>query len=167
MVHTGTFSVPRTADQVFDLVATPGRFAPQLPDFESVTMQDATHFMLRIVIQVGPMSGHANLAMELSDGERPVRVAYRGAAIIAGSTLQLNLEFGLTPAGGMTYVDWRGELALGGSLALLAGDLWETLGRQNFERMAERLQVSLCEQPAEPGKSNILQNPTGTLDFEI
>jgi carbon monoxide dehydrogenase subunit G len=167
MVHSGTFQVQRTADEVFDLLANPERFAPLMPDFESVTMQDATHFTLRTVIQVGAMSGHANLAMELRDAVRPGSVGYSGDAIIAGSRLRLRLDFVLTPGESATEIGWRGELTLGGSLAFMAGGQVESISRQNFERMAERLQESLRQEQV-PSPEEAPGSPLPeALDFEI
>ena len=53
MVHSGTFQVDRPAEEVFELLANPERFAPLMPDFESMAMQDATHFTLRTVLAMG------------------------------------------------------------------------------------------------------------------
>ncbi len=167
MIHSGSFQVGRSADEVFDLLANPERFAPLMPDFESMAMQDATHFALRTVIQVGPMSGHANLAMELREAVRGNCVGYSGEAIIAGSPLTLRLDFLLVPGESDTGINWRGELTLGGSLALMAGSLVDAMGRQNFDQMAARLYDSLRQQqiafPAQaPGSA-----PSSSSDFEI
>ena len=167
MLHTGTFSVPRTADEVFDLLAQPERFAPLMPDFESVTIQDASHFTLRVAIQLGPIRGHANLAMELAYAQRASSVGYRGSAMVAGSRLQLNLEFRLTPAGDVTDVGWRGELALSGGLAFLGGDLLQARASQNFGRMAQSLQASLRQAPSTAGETDGPQSPAGSSDYEI
>lgn len=81
MNHAGTFLTTRTADEVFDLLANPERFAPLLPDFESMAVQDTTHFTVRIVIAVGEINGHANLAMELREAVRPSTVRYAGQGV--------------------------------------------------------------------------------------
>ena len=107
MNHSGTILTTRSAEDVFDLVADPQRFAPLLPDFESMSTQDATHFTLRISIVVGQISGHANLAMELREAVRPVRVEYRGQGIVAGSQLKFAMQFQYRSRGGGN----RGELA--------------------------------------------------------
>jgi uncharacterized protein len=167
MTHSGSFCAQRPADEVFDLLANPERFAPLMPDFESMAMVNATHFTLRTVIQVGPMSGHANLSMELRDAVRPLQVGYYGEATIAGGPLRLNLEFTITPVGATSEVSWTGEISLGGSLAFMAGNLVDSMSRQNFERMAERLQQSLGnlsnQSPEEPGSSALPESP----DYEI
>src|SRR5271167_4457098 len=87
MTQSGSFSVLRTVEEVFDLLSNPERFAPLMPDFESMTMQDATHFTLRTAIAIGEIKGHANLAMELLTASEPERVKYSGTATIAGSPL--------------------------------------------------------------------------------
>jgi carbon monoxide dehydrogenase subunit G len=146
MIHSGTFLTTRRAEEVFDLLADPHRFAPLLPDFECMTVQDASHFTLQIAISVAQISGHANLAMELFEAVRPCRrVSYRGRGIVAGSQLNLNLEFQIAPSAESTEVSWQGEFSLDGMLALMAGHLIEPMGRRNFELMAERLQNGLSE----------------------
>ncbi len=167
MVHSGSFQVNRSAEEVFDLLANPERFAPLMPEFESMAMQDATHFTLRTVIQVGPMNGHANLAMELRDPVRPSAVGYSGEATIAGSPLRLRLDFALTPGEFATEIGWRGEVTLGGPLALMAGSLVDTMGRENFEQMAAHLQENLSHQQVPPvGPAPGSAQPDSS-DFEI
>ena len=143
MTHYGTFLTERSADEVFDLLSNPERFAPLLPDFESVTVLDETHFSVRIVIAVAEFSGHANLTMELSNAVRPHEVKYTGRATIAGSQLDLRLGFQIGAADGTTGVTWEGEFSLDGMLALMAGGLIDSMGRKSFERMAERVQDAL------------------------
>jgi carbon monoxide dehydrogenase subunit G len=148
MIHSGTFFTARQPDEVFDLLADPYRFAPLMPNHESLSVDDATRFNLRIVIAVGQINGHANLAMKLGESVRPNRIEYRGEGLVAGSLLELKLVFEMARTQNATEVKWRGELALGGTLALMAGHLIEPMGRENFERMAERLQNGLQEDTA-------------------
>ena len=145
MIHSGTFLTTRTAERVFDLIADPQRFAPLLPDFESMSIQDATHFSMRIAIAIGQISGRVNLAMELRDAVRPSRVEYRGEGIVAGSQLTFAMQFRLAPAETATEVCWQGEVSVEGMLAM-AGSTIESMGRRNFELMAERLRNSLGEE---------------------
>lgn len=157
MTHSGTFFTTRQPGEVFDFLADPQRFAPLLPDYESMVAQDATHFTLRIVISVGQINGHANLAMELCEAVRPSRIEYRGQGIVAGSQLSLNLQFLTTPSLDATEVKWRGEFSLDGMMALMAGSLIEAMGRRNFELMAERLQNGLRHNTAD----DPLESPPG------
>ena len=143
MTHSGTFVVRCDPEAAFNLLSTPERFAPLLPDLESMTMQDATHFTIRTLLDIGRINGRINLSMELSEASRPHRVGYRGHGVIAGSPLQFELGFRITPVDGMTEIQWHGEVRLNGSLIFLAGDLLDTMSRQNFGRMADSLQCTL------------------------
>jgi len=143
MNHSGAFHTHRGAEEVFDLVADPQRFARLLPDFESVSSLDATHFTLRIKIVVGQISGHANLAMELGAAERPSRVEYRGQGIVAGSQLNFAMQFRLDSVGLETRVSWQGEMSVDGMLATMAGGVIDSMGRTNFEATVDRLQGEL------------------------
>ena len=147
MQHSGTFLTSRAPSEVFELLGTPERFAPLLPDYESMVMQDPTHFSLRTVIALGEMSGHANLAMELAEVERPTVIVYRGQGIVAGSQLNLVLQFRVSRTDTSTEVSWQGEFSLEGGLAFMMASLIEPMGREHFERMAERLHEKL--NPAE------------------
>ena len=143
MTHSGSFLTSRSTEEVFDLLANPERFAPLLPDFESMSLQDPTRFTVRIVIAVAQINGHANLAMELREAVPPSLVEYLGVGIVAGSQLNLRLRFHLAPSDDMTAVNWQGEFLLDGMLALMAGSLIEPMGRKHFDLMAERLRNSL------------------------
>lgn len=167
MIHSGSFCVRRRADEAFDLLSNPERFAPLLPDFEGMAMQDATHFKLRTAIAIGKMQGHANLAMELVQASRPARVEYRGSSIIAGSPLRMAIDFQINPREEVTEVTWQGEVQLDGILALMAGNFVEKMGRQNFERMAERVQQSLQGELLPPKPEPEAGNPPPGGDFEI
>lgn len=62
---------------------------------------------------------------------------------MAGSLLDLKLRFQFASVAGTTEVTWEGEFSLDGMLALMAAGLIESMGRTNFERMAESLQNAL------------------------
>jgi carbon monoxide dehydrogenase subunit G len=143
MNHSGTFLTPRSAEEVFDLIAEPQRFGSLLPDYESMSVQDATHFTMSIKIEVGKIIGHANLAMELRDAIRPDRVAYYGHGIVAGSQFNFAMQFQFASAEVETRVSWQGEVSIDGMLAMMAGGLLEPIARKNFELMTERLQDEL------------------------
>jgi uncharacterized protein len=167
MTHSGAFSVRRSVEEVFDSLSNPARFAPLMPDFESMTMHDPTHFTMRTVIAIGEINGHANLAMELLTAARPERVGYTGSATIAGGPLRMAIDFQINPREDMTHVTWQGEVTLDGPLALMAGTLLGTMGRRNFDRMAERLQLSLQDEPLTTAEAQATSAPPAAVDFEI
>lgn len=167
MTHSGSFSVARSPEEVFGLLSNPKWFAPAMPDFESMAIQDATHFTMRIVIAMGEIKGNANLAMELLQTSQANRIEYRGTTTIAGGPLRLAVSFQLDAQDNTTVVNWQGDVTLGGMLAMMAGTLLDTMGRQTFDRMAERLQLRL--QPAPPAaiEDSVAMAPLSEPDFDI
>ena len=151
MNHSGTFFTLRSAEDVFDFVADPERFARLLPDFESVSIQDASHFTMRISMSVGQVSGRSDLAMELWEAVRPARLEYRGRGIVAGSPLNFAMQFNIAPSEASSVVSWQGEVSVSGMLAFLAGGMIEPISRRNFESMVERLQNRLREEDTSAG----------------
>jgi carbon monoxide dehydrogenase subunit G len=150
MTHSGKFLTPRTPEEVFALLAIPQRFAPLLPHYESMSIEDATHFTVRIVIAVGQIRGRASLAMELCENVPHSRVEYRGQSIVAGSQLELAMRFHIAPAAGLTDVLWMGDAGFEGGVGFIAASLADTLGRESFDLMAQRLQNVLNGEPATP-----------------
>ena len=167
MTHSGSISVSCQPDEVFRLLATPERFAPLLPDYESMAMVDGTHFTLRTVIALGEIRGHANLAMELREAVADSLVEYAGEGMIAGGRLRFGLSFDIASTETGTAIGWRGEVALDGMLAMLAGGLLETMGRKNFEAMAERIRQHFADAgPGSAAEPSDAQDSLGR-DFEI
>ncbi len=41
---SGEFEVKKNPEEVYDFLTDPNRFAPLLPEFQSLIVQDATHF---------------------------------------------------------------------------------------------------------------------------
>jgi len=161
MTHSGSFTVPCTPGEAFRLLAVPERFAPLLPDFESMAMADATHFKLRIVIALGEIRGHANLNMELRQAVADRLVEYSGEGVIAGGKLRFGLRFDITEAATGSAIGWLGEVALEGMLAMLAGGLLESRGGKNFETMAGRVREHLSS----PGTGHAPE-PSGAQDLD-
>ncbi len=154
MNHSGSFTTERSTEEVFDLLSEPRQFSPLLQDFESMSMQDATHFTLRISVMAGQITGHADLAMELSEAARASRVQYRGQGIVAGSQIGFGVQFEIFAMEAATEVRWQGDVSVDGMLAMMAGGMIESMGRRNFDLMAERIQSRL--------HGDFFNAPTGT-----
>lgn len=167
MTHSGSFTVARSPEEVFGLLSNPEWFAPAMPDFESMTLQDATHFTMRTAFAMGEIKGHANLAMELLQTSQANKVDYKGLATIAGGPLRMAVGFQLDARDNTTVVDWQGDVTLGGMLAMMAGTLLDTMGRQTFDRMAERLQYRLQPELTAPGEDSVAVKPQAESDFDI
>ena len=139
----GEFEVKRSREEVFDFLTDPKRFAPLLPDFQSMSMLDATHFTVKVNVGVSYIKGTAEVKMELSQADRPNRAQYKGQGSVAGGNVSLISGFDLSPTESGTKVAWQGEAQIFGRLASVAGGLLEPLGKKNVQKLIDGLQAAL------------------------
>jgi carbon monoxide dehydrogenase subunit G len=139
----GEFEVPRRPEEVYDFLTDPSKFAPLLPDFQSMSSQDATHFTVKVNVGISYIKGAADVKMELAQAERPKRAQYKGQGSLAGGKVSLIAGFDLSAAGNGTKVALQGEAQIFGSLASVAGGLLEPLGKKNVQKLIDGLQAAL------------------------
>ena len=150
---SGEFTTPRSPDEVFDFLSDPNKFGPLLPDFQSMSMQDPTHFTVKVRVGVGNIRGTAEIKMELAEATRPLRAHYKGQGTAVGSQITVSAGFDLSPCRDSTKVAWQGEANVFGKLASMAGGMLEPLGRKNIQKLIDGLQKALAESPATPAPS--------------
>jgi uncharacterized protein len=147
---TGEFTAPRSPEEVFEFLADPNKFGPLLPDFESMTVQDATHFTVKVRLGVGNIRGTAEIKMELAEAARPQRALYKGHGTAVGSQITISAGFDLSPLPESTRVAWQGEANVFGKLASMAGSMLEPLGKKNIQKLIEGLRTALSVPVAGP-----------------
>jgi carbon monoxide dehydrogenase subunit G len=147
---SGEFTTPRSQDEVFDFLSDPNKFGPLLPDFQSMSMQDPTHFTVKVRVGVGNIRGSAELKMELSEAVKPQRAQYKGQGTAVGSQITVSAGFDLSQVPEGTKVAWQGEANIFGKLASMAGGMLEPLGRKNIQKLIDGLQKVLAEPLAKP-----------------
>ena len=146
---SGEFTSPRSPDEVYDFLSDPNKFAPLLPDFESMTLHDATHFTVKVRVGVGNIRGSAEIKMELAEAVRPQRALYKGKGSAVGSQITVNAGFDLSPVEGATRIAWQGEAGVFGKLASMAGGMLEPLGKKNIQKLIDGLRWALTWPPAQ------------------
>lgn len=139
----GEFEVQRKPEDVYDFLTDPNKFAPLLPDFQSVSVQDATHFGVKVNVGISYIKGTADVKMELSQADRPKRAQYKGQGSVAGGNVSFVAGFDLSAVNGGTKVAWQGEAQIFGRLASVAGGLLEPLGKKNVQKLIDGLQAAL------------------------
>jgi carbon monoxide dehydrogenase subunit G len=139
----GEFQVQRSPEAVYDFLTDPNKFAPLLPDFQGLTVQDPTHFVVKVNVGVSYIKGTADVKMELTQAERPTRAQYKGQGSVAGGNVSLIAGFDLSAADGGTKVGWQGEAQVFGRLTSVAGGLLEPLGRKQLQKLIDGLQRAL------------------------
>ena len=139
----GNFEVARSPEEVYDFLTDPAKFAPLLPDFQSMDIQDERHFDVKVSVGVSYIKGTANVKMELAEASRPSRAQYKGEGSVAGGNVSLTAGFDLVSAAGGTKVAWQGEAQIFGRLISVAGGLLEPLGKKNVQKLIDGLQAAL------------------------
>jgi len=139
----GEFEVPRSPEEAYDFLTDPQKFGPLLPDFQGMTVQDATHFTVKVNVGISYIKGTAEVKMELAQAERPRRAQYKGQGSVAGGNVSLIAGFDLAPKGTGTKVAWLGEAQIFGRLTSMAGGLLEPLGKKNVQKLIDALQAAL------------------------
>ena len=139
----GDFEVKRTPEDVYDFLSDPSKFATLLPDFQGLSIQDPTHFTIKVNVGISYIRGTAEIKMELAQAERPKRAQYKGQGSMAGGNVTLMAGFDLSPIEGGTKVAWQGEAQIFGGLASMAGGLLEPLGKKQVQKLIDGLQAAL------------------------
>ena len=139
----GAFEVQRKPEEVYDFLTDPQRFAPLLPDFQSVSVEDASHFTVKVNVGISYIKGVADVKMQLAESQRPTRAQYKGQGSVAGGNVSMVAGFDLAPAGEGTKVAWQGEAQVFGRLTSVAGGLLEPLGKKQVQKLIDGLQAAL------------------------
>jgi uncharacterized protein len=158
---SGEFTVNKSPDEVYDFLTDPNKFAPLLPEFQSLSRQDEKHFTVKVNVGVSYIKGAANVKLELTEAERPRRAQYKGQGAVAGGSVTVIASFDLAPSGAPagdlkqpadlnlasngdgTKVNWQGEAQIFGPLASAAGGLLEPLGKKQVQKLIDSLQRAL------------------------
>ena len=139
----GDFTVPRKREDVYSFLTDPNRFAPLLPEFQSLSVQDEKNFTVRVNVGVSYIRGTADVKMELAEAQRPQRAQYKGRGSMAGGNVDLTAGFDLEEMDGSTRVLWSGDAQIFGRLTSMAGGLLEPLARKNVQKLIDGLQKAL------------------------
>lgn len=156
----GAFEVMRSPEKVYEFLVDPSKFAPLLPEFRGMSMQDTNHFTVKVNVGISHIKGVAEVKMELAQVERPKRAQYKGQGTVAGGSVTFTAGFDLSQVdGGGTRVAWQGEAQVFGRLASIAGGLLEPLGRKNVKKLIDGLQTALTQaEPQASGQQDAVQS---------
>ncbi|HMB82617.1 MAG TPA: SRPBCC domain-containing protein [Terriglobales bacterium] len=141
---SGEFEAKKKPEEVYDFLIDPNRFAPLLPEFQSLAVQDAKHFSVKVNVGISYIKGSADVKMELAEADRPRRAQYKGQGAVAGGNVTMVAGFDLTPTTNGTKVNWQGEAQIFGRLASVAGGLLEPLGKKQIQKLIDGLQAALA-----------------------
>jgi uncharacterized protein len=140
---SGEFKVKKKPEEVYDFLTDPAKFAPLLPDYQGMSVQDATHFTVKVNVGISYIKGVADVKMHLAESDRPRRAQYKGQGSVAGGNVSMVAGFDLTPLEDATKVAWQGEAQIFGRLTSVAGGLLEPLGKKQLQKLIDGLQAAL------------------------
>jgi len=143
MRFTGDFVVKKSRDEVYELLTDPARFAPLLPDYQGMTVQDSQNFTVKINVGVSHIKGTAEVKIILDRAERPALALYKGQGKVPGGSANVSAGFDLAESPEGTKVAWTGEAQVFGKLTSLAGGLLEPLARKNIQKLIDGLRAAL------------------------
>jgi uncharacterized protein len=140
----GDFTVKKKPEEVYDFLVDPNRFCPLLPDYQSMEMQDATNFLVKLSVGISHIRGTAAVKMSLVQTDRPTRAVYEGKGDVPGGSATLHAGFDLASLpDGETKVTWQGQSNVVGRIASLAGGMLEPLAKRNVQKLIDGLQKAL------------------------
>lgn len=139
----GDFEIARSPEEVFAFLTDPNKFCPLLPEFQGMTVQDPTHFNVKVNVGVSYIKGIADVKMELTEADHPKRAQYKGKGNVAGGGATVVAGFDLAPTQAGTKVVWQGEAQVFGRLTSVAGGLLEPLGKKQIQKLIDGLQAAL------------------------
>jgi carbon monoxide dehydrogenase subunit G len=145
---SGQFTTPATPDEVFDFLSDPGKFGPLLPDFQSMTQEDESHFTVRLSVGVGNLKGTTDIRMERREAAPSQRVLYIGEGNAFGNRITVQIGFDLSPAPESTVVAWQGQADVVGKLAMLAAGMLEPLAGKGMSKLMDGLKNTLAKRAA-------------------
>ncbi len=139
----GEFTVKKNRDEVYTFLTDPNKFAPLMPDFQGMSVDDPTHFSVKVKVGISYIRGTADVKMHLAEAEAPTRAKYEGQGSVAGGGATMIAGFDLSDADGGTKVAWQGEAQIFGKLTSVAGGLLEPLAKKNVQKLIDGLQSAL------------------------
>jgi carbon monoxide dehydrogenase subunit G len=111
----GEFIVPGQRASVHAFLTDPSRFAPLLPDFKSLEIEDEKSFVVKLRVGVSNIRGTALIRLELCDNQPPEKAVFKGSGKLPGGAAELTAQFDLEDTGSGTD-RWQNCLYCGRSL---------------------------------------------------
>ncbi|MCE4604385.1 MAG: SRPBCC family protein [Aeropyrum sp.] len=127
--YSGSFTVSKSVEEVFDFLSDPDKFARSFPGFKSVERENG-RFTINLRLSLGPIRGDASVRAEFEELDRPKYARVRGSGRGAGSTLDFTLEFTVKAENGSTKVEWAFSGSVGGLAASMGGRVLNSLANR-------------------------------------
>ena len=144
------FSVSAAPDVVWDFLLDPQRIAPCLPGCESLEVEDAKTYRVRLTVKVGFLSTTQSLKVEIVESDRPRHLVSlaRGEDRKLASQVEVRNTLDLTPAAAAgTVVRYRSEVRVLGRLGSVGDAVIKVKAKQLAGDFAANVRAAI-ERPA-------------------
>jgi uncharacterized protein len=136
------FAVSASPDVVWDFLLDPERIAPCLPGCESLEVEDAKTYRVRLTVKVGFLSTTQSLKVEIVESDRPRHLVSLARQVEVRNTLDL-----APAAGSGTLVRYRSEVRVLGRLGSVGDAVMKVKAKQLAGDFAANVRVAI-ERPA-------------------
>lgn len=140
------FTVEAAPDTVWDFLLDPQRVAPCLPGCESVEIESATTYRVRLTVKVGFLSTTQNLKVELVESDRPRHLVSlaRGEDRKLASQVEVRNTLDLAPASpGATLVRYRSDVRVLGRLGSVGDAVMKVKAKQVAADFAANVRAAI------------------------
>ena len=143
------FAVSASPDVVWDFLLDPARIAPCLPGCESLEVEDAKTYRVRLTVKVGFLSTTQSLKVEIVESDRPRHLVSlaRGEDRKLASQVEVRNTLDLAPAGSGTLVRYRSEVRVLGRLGSVGDAVMKIKAKQLAGDFSANVRAAL-ERPA-------------------
>ena len=143
------FTVNAPADVVWDFFLDPRHLAPCLPGCESLEVEDAATYRVRLTVKIGFLSTTQTLRVAIVESDRPRHLVSvgRGEDRKLASQVETRTTLDLAPAEGGTRVRYRSEVRVLGRLGSVGDAVMKVKARQLAGEFAANVRAAI-ETPA-------------------
>ena len=147
MHFEGRFDVNAAPAEVYAFLTDPRRVSSHMPDVTNVDIQDDDHFSVTARVGVSHIKGTMVMKLEIRDRQPPFGTTVVGRGSGLASVIDMVTSFKLERTGGLTVVNWRGDVSISGKLAAFGPQgLLERLARKNIDAFIEGIRKGLQSQ---------------------
>ena len=140
------FTVNGTAETVWDFLLDSKRLAPCLPGCESLEVEDATTYRVRLTIKVGFLSTTQNLRITIIEADRPRHLVSvgRGDDRKLASQVEVRSTLDLEPVSTTaTRVRYRSEVRVLGRLGAVGDAVMKVKASQLASEFAANVRAAI------------------------
>lgn len=131
--------LPSNAQVVFPKLTDPNFFCKYVPDLVGSSVQDDTHFIVKMKVGVGFIHQTLTFNFHFDEKKPPEFAKVAGKGTAPGSVVDLWITFTLNDIEGGVRVAWNAEIKLSGTIAALAGGALEPVINTNVKRFLDSL----------------------------